>query len=156
MGQIHVTAERAIDAPVRVVYAVLSDYSGRHRDILPPRNFVDYRVERGGHGAGTAVSFRVRAGGRERPYRMRISEPDPGRVIQERDETSSLVTTFTCTPLHDGVATRVRVETAWDASSGIGGFFERTFAPGALRGIYYDELDRLAGEVASAHGSPAR
>jgi hypothetical protein len=37
----------------------------------------------------------------------------------------------------------VRIHTSWDGASGIGGFFERTFAPKAMRRIYLDELDRL-------------
>jgi hypothetical protein len=78
---------------------------------------------------------------------MRLSEPEPGRVLQETDENSSLVTTFTV----DGVAvdssggeqSRVRIRTTWQGAGGIGGFFERTFAPRAMRSIYDDELRRL-------------
>jgi hypothetical protein len=47
----------------------------------------------------------------------------------------------------------VRIETVWQGAGGIGGFFERTFAPGVLRRLYSDELqrlDRYAGEQAAA------
>lgn len=35
----------------------------------------------------------------------------------------------------------------WDGATGIGGFFERTFAPKGLGRIYDLVLDRLAAEV---------
>jgi hypothetical protein len=37
----------------------------------------------------------------------------------------------------------VRIETRWQGARGIGGFFERLFAPRFLRRLYADELDRL-------------
>jgi len=39
------------------------------------------------------------------------------------------------------------VTTTWDGAGGIGGFFERTFAPKGLGRIYDSLLDRLAAEV---------
>jgi hypothetical protein len=59
----------------------------------------------------------------------------------ESDANSSLVTTFNVEP-QDGKSL-VRIHTSWDGAGGIGGFFERTFAPKAMRRIYLDELDRL-------------
>jgi len=52
-----------------------------------------------------------------------------------------LVTTFNVEP--QGDKSLVRIHTSWDGAGGIGGFFERTFAPKAMRRIYLDELDRL-------------
>ena len=37
----------------------------------------------------------------------------------------------------------VRISSNWDGGGGIGGFFERIFAPRALRKLFLDELDRL-------------
>lgn len=68
---------------------------------------------------------------------MRVDEPQPGSVITETDQGSSLVTTFTVTPAGDGCV--VRIESAWNG----GGFFERTFAPRVMRKMYADELTRL-------------
>jgi Polyketide cyclase / dehydrase and lipid transport len=79
---------------------------------------------------------------RTRNYRMRVSEPEPGRTLVESDANSSLATTFNVEP-RDGRSV-VRISTSWDGASGIGGFFERTFAPKAMRRIYLDELDRLS------------
>src|SRR6266568_8260812 len=72
---------------------------------------------------------------------MRVDEPEPGRVLTESDTGSSLVTTWTVTP--EGHGSRVRVETRWQGAGGVGGVFERLFAPRVLRGIYSDELGRL-------------
>lgn len=151
MGTIHVEAERAVDAPPDRVYAFLADYRASHPGILPKDHFLDYHVEEGGIGAGTMVRFRLKAGGRERAYRMKASEPAPGRVLREDDTGSTLVTTFTVTPVDGGRASNVRIVSEWQGGKGIGGFMERTFAPGALRRIYHQELDLLQAEM----GQPA-
>lgn len=139
MGTIQVTAERRIDAPAPAVYGYLADMH-QHQRFLPPA-FSDFEIESGGVGAGTITRFKVTAGQRTRAYRMELAEPEPGRVLSESDTGSSLVTTFTVTP-EDG-ACRVTIETTWQGAGGIGGFFERTFAPRVMRGIYADELERL-------------
>lgn len=142
MGHIHVEVERVIDATPAEVYDFLIDYTQKHPTILTS-HFLDYGVEKGGKGAGTAIHFRLHVGGRERPYHMEITEPDPGRVLRERDTDSTLVTTWTVDPGPIPVQSRVKVETEWEGASGMGGFFERTFAPMGLRGIYTEMLNRL-------------
>ena len=140
MATIHVSAERAVEAPADTVYGYLADMREHHPRFLPPA-FSAFEVESGGVGDGTITRFRVTAGGRSRDYRMKVAEPEPGRVLSESDTGSTLVTTFTVTP--EGATSRVRITTTWEGAGGIGGFFERLFAPRALRGIYTDELDRL-------------
>ena len=140
MRTVTATAARTLDAPADVVYRCLSDFREHHHRFLPPA-FSDYRVEEGGTGEGTVVSFNVTAGGRSRPYRMRVVVPTPGKVLEERDTGSSLVTTFTLTP--EGDRTQLRIQTTWNGAGGVGGFFERMFAPSALKRIYDDELVRL-------------
>jgi uncharacterized protein YndB with AHSA1/START domain len=140
MAEIRMAVERVIAAPADRVYQYLADYEHRHPRFLPPA-FSDVRVEAGGVGAGTVLSFRLTAAGRTRPYRVQVAEPEPGRVLTESDLGSSLVTTFTVTP--EGSASRVRIDTRWDGAGGIGGFFERLFAPRVLRRLYADELARL-------------
>ena len=139
MGTIRVSAERPIEAPPEVVYGLLADMT-EHPRFLPPA-FSDFQVESGGVGSGTVTHFSVTAGGRTREYRMEVAEPDPGRILTESDTKSSLVTTFTVTP--EAGASRVRIDTAWQGAGGVGGFFERLFAPRAMKGIYADELERL-------------
>jgi uncharacterized protein YndB with AHSA1/START domain len=140
MAKINVSAERTVAAPAETTYSYLADMREHHPNFLPPA-FSDFTVESGGVGAGTVTRFKVTAGGRTREYRMTVSEPEPGRVLQESDTNSSLVTTFTVTP--SGESSTVRIETSWDGAGGIGGFFERLFAPRVMQGIYTDELDRL-------------
>jgi hypothetical protein len=86
-------------------------------------------------------NFGVTAGGRTRRYRMKVAEPEPGRILTASDTGSSLVTTTTVTPA--GNACPVRISTAWDGAGGIGGLFERLFAPRVMRTIYADKLARL-------------
>ncbi|MGH9099220.1 MAG: SRPBCC family protein [Acidimicrobiales bacterium] len=145
------SAARSVDAPSGVVFGCLSDFREHHHRFLPPA-FADFRVEEGGTGEGTVVSFTFTAGGRSREYRMRVVVPEPGRVIEERDTRSSLVTTFTLTP--EGGRTQVRVETSWEGAAGVGGFFERLFAPRALARVYADELARLDAYARSRVAQP--
>jgi uncharacterized protein YndB with AHSA1/START domain len=140
MGTIHVSEERQIDAPPATVYGYIADHREHHPHFLPPA-FSDFEVESGGVGAGTITRFKVTAGGRSRDYRMEVAEPEPGRVMTESDTNSSLVTTWTVAP-ENGVS-RVRISTTWDGAGGVGGFFERLFAPRVMRSIYADELERL-------------
>ena len=74
------------------------------------------------------------------------ARPDPDTLV-ETDTRSSMVTTWTLHPADAGLTT-VRVRTTWDGASGIGGFFERTFAPKGLRRVYEELLGRLDREVA--------
>ena len=140
MGTIHVCAKRRVDASAEIVYGYLADMREHHPRFLPPA-FADFEVESGGVGQGTIVRFKVTAGGRTREYRMEVAEPQPGRVLTESDMNSSLVTTFTVTP--DDTASRVQICSTWNGAAGIGGLFERLFAPRVMRGIYADELERL-------------
>jgi Polyketide cyclase / dehydrase and lipid transport len=140
MARIVVSAEGMVGAPADTVYRYVADMREHHPRFLPPA-FSDFRVESGGVGAGTITRFTVRAGGRTREYRMRVAEPEPGRVLTESDTASSLVTTTTVSSR--GGASLVRIATSWDGAGRIGGLFERLFAPRVMRAIYTDELNRL-------------
>lgn len=140
MARVQASAERTVDAPADEVYGYLADMH-QHPHFLPPV-FSDFQVVEGGVGAGTVTTFAVTAGGRTRNYRMNVTEPVPGRTLVETDANSSLVTTFNVEP--QGGKSLVRIHTSWDGAGGIGGFFEKTFAPGAMRRLYLDELDRLS------------
>ncbi len=140
MARIVVSAEGTVDAPAETVYRYIADMREHHPRFLPPA-FSDFRVESGGVGAGTSTRFKVTAGGRTREFRTKVAEPEPGRVLTESDTNSSSVTTFTVSP--QGAASLVRISTSWDGAGGIGGVFERMFAPRVMRAIYADELKRL-------------
>jgi len=140
MALVQASAERTIDAPADTVYGYIADMREHHPNFLPPA-FSEFTVESGGVGAGTVTRFKLNAGGRTREYRMEVAEPEPGRVLTESDTASSLVTTFTVEP--EGERSRVQIATTWEGAGGIGGFFERTFAPRVMRRLYEDELERL-------------
>ena len=140
MARIVVSAEGTVEAPADTVYRYIADMREHHPRFLPPA-FSDFRVESGGVGAGTITRYKLTAGGRTREYRTKIAEPDPGRVLTESDTGSSAVTTFTVSP--QGTASLVQISTARDGAGGIGGLFERMFAPRVLRAIFTDELSRL-------------
>lgn len=148
MSHIRVETERVVAARPEEVYSVLSDYKEQRPKILTP-NFLEYTVEKGGRGAGTEVRYRLHAARRERPYHIRVKEPLKGTVLTEQDTNSSLVTTWTIMPVQDGQQTNVHIISEWQGGSGIGGFFERTFAPLGLRRIYRTMLASLASLVAS-------
>ena len=77
-------------------------------------------------------------------------------MLTESDERSSMVTTWVVTP--EGPGCRVQVETRWQGVGGVGGLFERLFAPRVLRRLYDDELkrlDRYARTLPPAEPNPA-
>lgn len=140
MGTVAAQAGRHIDASPARIYAILSDPT-RHREILPPA-FENVRVE-----GDDTVAFTLKTGGRERSYRMRQERTQPGRIFTERDLDSSLVTVFTIDP--EGNGSHVTIRTTWQGASGVGGFFERTFAPRVLRRLYTKELANLQAAAVS-------
>ncbi len=147
MSTITVEVGRQIAARPDAVYTFLSDYQKRPQ--ILPDNFRDYTVVQGGRGAGTVFRYRFRAARREREYIMQVDEPQKGRELREKDTRSSLVTTWHVSPTAQGRESQVTITTIWEGSGGIGGFFERTFAPGELKRIYTTMLDRLALQMAS-------
>lgn len=147
MSEVVTTAERVVRAPAEQVLTALADYEGARRRILPEQ-FSDYHVESGGHGAGTRVHWRFAATSkRVRDQLMEVSQPASDTLV-ERDANSSMVTTWTVRPADAGVTT-VRVRTTWTGAGGVGGFFERTFAPKGLARVYGSMLERLDRELAA-------
>ena len=147
MSEVVATTERSVPAPADRVRAALADYTGTRPRILPEQ-FSDYRVEAGGAGAGTRVRWRFAATSkRVRDQDVEVSEPDPTTLV-ETDRNSSMVTRWTVRPTGSATST-VTVRTTWNGAGGIGGFFERTFAPKGLQRVYGTMLDRLEREVAA-------
>jgi hypothetical protein len=146
MSEVVAAVEHVVRAPAERVKAALADYEGARRRAMPEQ-FSDYRVESGGTGAGTRVHWRFAATAkRVRDQLVEVAEPDVGSLV-EGDANSSMVTTWTVRPVDSGVST-VRVRTTWNGAGGIGGFFERTFAPKGLQRVHTDLLTRLERELA--------
>jgi uncharacterized protein YndB with AHSA1/START domain len=142
MAELSLAAEREIGAPAEQVYRYIADYREHHHRFLPPA-FSDFRVEQGGVGAGTVVSFRGASGGMSRAFRGEVAEPEPGRVLTETYPDTGMVTTFIVTPA--GERCQVRIETRWRPGGGLMGLIERLAAPSMMRRLYADELERLDG-----------
>jgi len=141
MGQVIVTTEREVSGSVESVRAALADYVQVRPKILTEQ-FSEYEVRTGGQGAGTAVHWRFAATSkRVREQLIQVSEPADGTLV-ESDDNSTMVTIWTVSPAGEGRAL-VGVRTTWDGAGGIGGFFERTFAPKGLSRVYQQILTNL-------------
>jgi len=142
MAQVEATTERVIAADAETVFDALADYSGTRPKLLP-EHFSEYEVREGGDGEGTLVHWKLQATSkRVRDCLLEVSEPTDGELV-EKDRNSSMVTTWRVTPAGEG-RSRVVVTSTWQGAGGIGGFFERTFAPKGLGRIYDAVLANLA------------
>ncbi len=140
MAQVKATTQRSVGASAAQVTQALADYTGTRPKLLTEQ-FSEYEVREGGTGAGTKVHWKLAATSkRVRDCLVAVTESG-GRLV-ESDEHSSMVTTWTV-HAEDEARSTVSVETTWNGASGVGGFFERTFAPGGLRKIYDAMLANL-------------
>lgn len=143
----HVTAvtDHHIQAPAAAVRAALADYATVRPKILT-EHYRDYRVLEGGVGNGTVAAWTLQATKkRSRDIVADVDITSTGDVV-ERDRNSTLVTTYKVTS-HSDTVSHVRVETTWKGAGGIGGFFERTFAPKGLDRIHSEMLTNLDREL---------
>ncbi|RSN49568.1 polyketide cyclase [Amycolatopsis sp. WAC 04197] len=141
MGKVTAVAERTIEAPADKVRALVADYAETRPKLLT-EHYRDYEVTEGGVGAGTRARWKLQATSkRVRDVAATVTEPSEGTLV-ETDANSSMVTTWTVREVPGG--SLVRIETTWDGAGGIGGFFEKTFAPGGLKRIYEGVLGKLA------------
>jgi hypothetical protein len=146
MAQVEVVRERDIAARPDDVFDAIADYQETHPGLLPEQ-FTDYEVREGGDGEGTVVFFRFHATSRRvREVLADITEPSDNKLV-ETDRNSTLVTTYTVTPGEREGSARVTIHTTWEGAGGIGGFFEKLFAPRALGGVYERILANLASET---------
>lgn len=146
-------AERFIPAPPEVVWQVVADYGAHHLRVLPPA-FRDAAVEAGGVGEGTVVGFAVRLGGETRRFRVEVTVPVPGRVLEEADPEAGSRTRFTVAS--DGGGSRVTIETTWPHEEGLRGRLAGPAARVLLTALLRDELRRLdAYAVALARAAQA-
>jgi len=140
---IDATVSRMIDRPPEHVYAVLTDYRVGHPAILPRSFFSDLIVEQGGIGAGTVLRCSIRVFRREFPFRQRVSEPEPGRVLLETDVDTGQLTRWTLEPHARGQHTLVILYSAFPPLPGIMGLLDRLSKPAIIRSIYTRELQQL-------------
>lgn len=142
MSQYTVSVFRDIDAPIEVLYNIVSDYEAGHPAILPPDYFKKLTVEAGGKGAGTVARAEMEVMGSKRTFVLRVTEPVPGRVLVEEDSATGTITRFVFDPLDDG-RTRVTIATKARTAAGLRGLMERLMNPSITRRIYHEELALL-------------
>jgi len=153
-----VTVTRRVAAPARIAYDLIADYRTGHTQIVPPKVFQNLHVEEGGYGAGTKITFDVRAFGSTTNIRADITEPTPGRVLVETEPDQKVVTTFSVEPIADGSTCDVTIDSVFKSRDGVLGKIEQSLAKPFLRRVYKDELQRLetiAKQMSSRASGPA-
>lgn len=144
MAQVTAVQSVTIGAPVQAVFDVVADYN-RRSEILPP-NYRDFTVIEGGKGAGTVAEWTLQAT-EKRSRNVRATIAVAGTTLTETDANSSMVTTWQVSAAGEG--STVTITTSWQGAGGIGGFFEKTFAPLGLKKIYTELLTNLKVQVES-------
>lgn len=155
MPEVIVGDSAVVQAPAEAVYAVFADYHEGHPSVLPRPPFGRLVVEQGGAGAGTVFTVQTRQGLAMRTFRMRVTEPQPGRLLMESDVDSDLTSTFEVEPVDGGRGARVTITTRW-TRGGVQGFVERLLLPRLARPIYAKEIrnaERVARERIAARSA---
>lgn len=143
MGQVSAASSVLINATPEAVLAAVADYENVRGKILPSQ-YSGYQVLEGGQGAGTVVQWKLQAT-KSRVRDVRNAVDVAGRTVIEKDQNSSMVTNWTVAPA--GPGSSVTVKTSWNGAGGIGGFFEKTFAPLGLKKIQAEVLENLKKQV---------
>ena len=139
MARVSATSTVLVNAAPDAVLAAVADYQKVRPEILTD-NYSNYRVLSGGEGAGTVAAWKLQATkSRSREVEARVDVA--GKTVIEKDANSTMVTNWTVAPA--GTGSTVTVKTAWQGAGGIGGFFEKTFAPLGLRKIQDEVLGNL-------------
>src|SRR3954447_1848822 len=138
MATVRATAERSIPAGASEVFVLLADPE-RRREILPEA-YHDLLVVSSDSG-DPLVTYTLHAGGRQRDYSIAIVPAEPDRLVRDEDALSTLRTEWALAP--EGDQTRVTATTTWQGAAGIGGFFERTFAPKGVARLHQQTLERV-------------
>ena len=143
MGQVSASSTVLVDAAPETVLAAIADYDAVRPKILSSR-YSGYRVLEGGKGAGTVATWKLQAT-KSRVRDVKADVDVAGHTVIEKDANSSMITNWTVAPA--GPGSSVTMKTSWEGAGGIGGFFEKTFAPMGLRKIQDEVLANLKKEV---------
>jgi hypothetical protein len=142
MADYRITSSSRISAPADVVYRLIADYRDGHPRIVPAKYFSNLLVESGGYGAGTLFAVDMTVLGRTQHMRALVSEPQPGRVLTERDLDRGIVTTFEVVPA-GADACDMTITTDVPHKGGLAGTIERFLTRRLLPRIYREELSQL-------------
>ena len=139
MGQVSATSTVLINAAPDAVLGAVADYQTVRPKILPAQ-YSGFQVLQGGVGAGTVATWKLQAT-KSRVRDIQANIDVAGKTVIEKDANSSMVTNWTVAPA--GTGSTVTVKTSWQGAGGVGGFFEKTFAPLGLRRIQAEVLENL-------------
>lgn len=145
MGQVSAASTILINVEPAATLAAVADYQTVRRKILSPQ-YSEYEVLQGGQGAGTVAKWKLQAT-KSRVRDVQVNVDVAGHTVIEKDANSSMVTNWTVAPA--GPGSSVTVKTSWNGAGGIGGFFEKTFAPLGLKKIQAEVLANLKQELES-------
>lgn len=134
MGLVTATSTIDIAAAPDAVLAAVADYQDVRPAILPA-NYRDYQLK----DASTVHWILQATEKRSRDVLADIVVTDD--AVTETDRNSSMVTVYQVSPA--GTGSRVEVTTSWQGAGGVGGFFEKTFAPKGLGRIQAELLGNL-------------
>jgi Polyketide cyclase / dehydrase and lipid transport len=143
MGQVSASSTVLINAEPDAVLAAVADYQTVRPKILSS-HYSGYQVLEGGQGAGTVATWKLQAT-KSRVRDVKASVDVAGKTVIEKDANSTMVTNWTVAPA--GTGSTVTVKTSWKGAGGVGGFFEKTFAPLGLRKIQGEVLENLKTEL---------
>ena len=143
MGQVSASSTVLINAEPDAVLTAVADYQTVRPKILSSQ-YSGYQVLEGGQGAGTVATWKLQAT-KSRVRDVKASVDVAGHTVIEKDANSTMVTNWTVAPA--GTGSTVTVKTSWKGASGVGGFFEKTFAPLGLRKIQAEVLENLKNQV---------
>jgi hypothetical protein len=142
----HAEATAHVGASAADAYGMIADYRVGHARIIPPRYIRHLRVEEGGYGAGTIITYDLIAFGKTNHARARVTEPEPGRVLVETDLEKGAVTSFLVDPIGPAKS-RVTIRTDMPTRSGLLGVIERAMIRRFLKRVYVAELALLDAEL---------
>lgn len=136
---------RAIKAPAARIYNLLADYRNGHPTILPKPTFADLTVEQGGYGAGTVIRVTTVAMGQKRYLRLTVTEPKVGRILQEEDPESGVLTQFIVE--HGPEGSLLTIKSWWQPKPGLKNWLEAWITAKFAGPLYRKELALIAAKV---------
>jgi hypothetical protein len=134
-----------VTAPPERIFELLADYEYARPTLLPAPYYTDYHVLHGGHGPGTVASWILHfTKTRSREFEVAVVDARPLTVV-ERDNNSTLTTSYTVAPLQHGDPQRswVTAQTSWHGADGFKKYVERLLAPAMMRKIHAAFLANL-------------
>lgn len=136
------SVSKLINSSPKILYSIIADYREAHPKILPRPPFVSLDVEKGGVGAGTVARVQMKVMGRIQTFRTEVSEPEPGQVLVETNDTG-YITTFTVEPRNDGKNAFVTFTTEISNEFGLLKKIEFRLTKLLLIPVYRKELENL-------------